>query len=190
MQGRVFIIENRFIVNTERNELQDKMSGEINRLEPRLMKLLCILMEHQGKVVKRELIIKEIWDDYPGANEGLNQAISFLRRVLADDDKKIIQTQPKSGYSFLAVVSEGKVNKPATNRKYIQGALIASVLLLLVLIIIDIYSRKGSPAATQRQADEKHDAEISRLDSIHQGKQMQQFSKDTMGRAAKGDSIR
>src|ERR1700678_4349019 len=98
MKGTVFIINNRFTADSLRSEIFDKETKQKNRLEPRLMKLLCILAERQGGGVKREFILKEIWDDYPGANEGLNQAISFLRKLLTDEDKEIIQTQPKIGY--------------------------------------------------------------------------------------------
>src|SRR3569833_96901 len=116
MQRRVFIINDRFAVDCDRNEKKDKMTGQVNRLEPRLMKLLCLLADQAGKDVKRDLIIKEIWNDYPGANEGLNQAISFLRKLLDDENKEIIQTLPKSGYNLSAVISQSSDNKPRSKK--------------------------------------------------------------------------
>lgn len=189
MQNTVFIINERFLVNTERSELLDKTTGEKNRLEPRLMKLLHLLTTQQGKVVKRELIIKEIWDDYPGAGEGLNQAISFLRKLLVDEHKAIIQTQPKVGYSFHAVISQGSKHPVLFRKKYLPIALGILVLVLLLFFVI-IYMRKSVLPMTNRELMEKNDAEISRRDSIHQAEQMKRFSKDTLGPAAKGDSLR
>ncbi|CAN5158443.1 hypothetical protein BH09BAC6_BH09BAC6_12160 [soil metagenome] len=70
------------------------------KIEPRLMKLLCLLVSHSGKLVTREEIVEKIWDGYGGGDEGLTQAISFLRKLLNDKDKTIIETVPKSGYIF------------------------------------------------------------------------------------------
>ncbi len=52
----VFLINNRFAVNKTRNEVSDQVKGQIHRLEPRLMKLLCLLMDRPGEVVSREFI--------------------------------------------------------------------------------------------------------------------------------------
>ncbi|MBL7757344.1 MAG: winged helix-turn-helix domain-containing protein, partial [Chitinophagaceae bacterium] len=98
MKEGIFQINDRFVVDHSKNEVRDKENNLASRLEPRLMKLLCLLVDRCGEVVTRDYIIKEIWNDYPGANEGLNQAISFLRKQLADDSKTIIKTLPKEGY--------------------------------------------------------------------------------------------
>lgn len=105
MQQSIFLINNRFAVEKTKNEVWDKEKGEKHRLEPRLMKLLCLLTLHPAEVVTRETMLKEIWDNYPGANEGLNQAISFLRKLLGDEQKEIIVTLPKKGYIFNGVIS-------------------------------------------------------------------------------------
>ena len=189
MLGPVFIINHRFIVNSDRNEVSDKETGLSNRLEPRLMKLLCVLAEQQGKVVKREAIIKRIWDDYPGASEGLNQAVSFLRKLLNDEDKKIIQTQPKAGYCFNAIIDEESESKQRSKIKYLP-VIIGAALLLLIGLMVDIYLRKGGSGISDRQSDERNAAQIARLDSIHQAEQMKKYVKDTLGKAARGDSMR
>jgi DNA-binding winged helix-turn-helix (wHTH) protein len=188
MENLVFVVNNRFVVNNDRSEILDKSTGLKTRLEPRLMKLLCLLAGQNGAVVKRELIIKEIWDDYPGANEGLNQAISFLRKLLNDDDKLIIQTQPKSGYSFHASISKENAYNPALRNRYMQIVVGAAFLLLLLFVIFNAFLRKNA-GPLNGQANGKTDAEISSQDSIHQAKQMEQFSKNTLRNAARGDSL-
>jgi DNA-binding winged helix-turn-helix (wHTH) protein len=180
MNGTVFIINQRYTADSLRNEIFDKETGQKTRLEPRLMKLLCILTEHQGNVVKREFIIKEIWDDYPGANEGLNQAISFLRKLLADEHKEIIQTQPKTGYIFNANISWERANVPEGKRKFVRKVAITSALLLLLfLTVIRYYTKKHAPVNPAKQLYERD----AGMDSIRRSEGMQD-SKDTSGIAA------
>jgi len=181
MKATVFIINNRFTADSLRNEVFDKETGQKHRLEPRLMKLLCILAERKGSVVKREFIIKEIWADYPGANEGLNQAISFLRKLLADENKEFIYTQPKTGYVFNANISWEGENVPKRKRKYVRTVIITSALLLLIFfMVIRYYTKKNTPTNSAKQLYERDDAG---MDSIRKAEGIQD-SKDTAGNAA------
>ncbi len=114
MKAEKFIINDRFIADINRNMVFDKKENIETRLEPRLVRLLCTLVDKQGEVVTRELLIKEIWNNYLGANEGLSQAISFLRKLLDDGEKNMIKTLPKKGYIFHATIripSEKKTRK-------------------------------------------------------------------------------
>jgi DNA-binding winged helix-turn-helix (wHTH) protein len=183
MQQTEFVINDRFLVDVGRNELLDKTTNIKNRLEPRFMKLLHLLADHEGKIVRRELIIKEIWDDYPGANEGLNQAISFLRKLLADEQKSIIQTQPKTGYIFQAKISKGSNDQRSFRKKHVHFFIGATFVFLLSVLGITIYSRKTTSTLVEQQLNQKKYFEISINDSMR-------FIKDTLGPAAKGDSIR
>ncbi len=99
-EGPFFEVNQRFKVDRSSNTIYDRKRSTRYRLEPRLMRLLCLLADNGGEVVSREAIIKEIWDDYPGADDGLNQGISHLRKVLEDENRSIIRTVPKIGYVF------------------------------------------------------------------------------------------
>src|SRR6185312_248463 len=103
------LINDRFYVDPLRNEVTDKRSGKLDHVEPRLMKLLCLLAAYGGKPVSRKMIVKEIWNDYPGGDEGLNQAISVLRKLLNDDEKRIIETLPKTGYCFHGRITRDQI---------------------------------------------------------------------------------
>lgn len=60
------LINDRFYVDPSRSGITDNRTGKLDHVEPRLMKLLCLLAASGGKTVSRETIVKEIWDDYPG----------------------------------------------------------------------------------------------------------------------------
>jgi DNA-binding winged helix-turn-helix (wHTH) protein len=106
MTQQKYLINGRFKVDEVFNLLTDTTANSETRLEPRLMKLLSLLAKNQGTVVTREYLIKEILDNYGGAEEGLNQAISTLRKILDDRKKEIIKTVPSKGYILTASVSE------------------------------------------------------------------------------------
>ena len=77
-----------FLVLTAANEIAFLENGAIRhrqKLEPRLMEVLQLLMEGKGQVVSREHLISEVWGDYGGGEEGLIQAISKLRRTFKDN---------------------------------------------------------------------------------------------------------
>jgi DNA-binding winged helix-turn-helix (wHTH) protein len=140
MNKDLYAVNNRFVVYKNSNEVYDKELGQKKRVEPRLIKLLCLLIDSEGKVLTRQYIIKEIWDDYPGANEGLNQAISFLRKLLADENRQIIQTIPKKGYIFNAVISLKSAQEPFQRRHSRRTMTIAASILLAFLLISGWYS--------------------------------------------------
>lgn len=147
-----FYINNRFEVNSALNTVKDQAAGTATRLEPRLMKLLCLLAARPGQVVSREQIIRDIWNDYGGADEGLNQAISFLRKTLQDADKELIRTIPKNGYLLQAAVTftaTAEPSGPATpprSRPKRYWLIPAAALLVILLVFILRQSPAHKPA--------------------------------------------
>lgn len=107
MEAKKYVLNGRFQIDEDFNILLDATTNTDIRLEPRLMRLLSLLVKNRGNVVTREFLIKEIWDNYGGAEEGLNQAISTLRKALDDKMKEIIKTVPSKGYVLTATISEG-----------------------------------------------------------------------------------
>ncbi len=170
----IFQINGRFLIDKRRNEIWDKERNEGNRLEPRLMKLLCLLADRRNETVTREYIIKEVWNEYPGANEGLNQAISFLRKQLDDDGKEMIKTLPKIGYSFHATISGVSEDVPDRKRsfRWLKPVAIGILSLCLLLFIVYYFNRKSTYISPEYI---KEAAELSRLDSIHQAERMKEL---------------
>ena len=70
--------------------------------------LLRLLLESEGKVVKREQLRDALWpaDTFVDFEHGVNVAIRKLRHALGDspDHPKFIETLPKLGYRFIVPV--------------------------------------------------------------------------------------
>ncbi|MFT3677744.1 MAG: winged helix-turn-helix domain-containing protein [Chitinophagaceae bacterium] len=105
METKELVIDNRFRIHADTHLLTDLDTDTTTRLEPRLIKLLFLLATHPGQLISREQIIRDIWNDYGGGEDGLTQAISFLRKMLDDVSKDRIRTIPKKGYLLNAGVT-------------------------------------------------------------------------------------
>jgi DNA-binding response OmpR family regulator len=76
--------------------------------------LLRMLLEHAGRVVKREQLIREVWDtSWFGSTKTLDVHVSALRRKLGDDpaDPRYLHTVRGVGFRF-ASADELAVRKP------------------------------------------------------------------------------
>ncbi|MBX3252910.1 MAG: winged helix-turn-helix domain-containing protein [Chitinophagaceae bacterium] len=105
MERIFFVLNNCFLVDGSVNLLTNLETGLQTKLEPRLIEILDILVKNEGKLVSREMLISKIWNNYGGADDGLNQGISILRKALADTNKQIIETVPKKGYILHGTVT-------------------------------------------------------------------------------------
>lgn len=77
--------------------------GRQSKLTPRLMKLLKLLIENKGSIVKREPLFRQVWDtDYTGDTRTLDVHISWLRQIIEEDPRKpkILITVRGEGYKL------------------------------------------------------------------------------------------
>jgi DNA-binding winged helix-turn-helix (wHTH) protein len=90
-------------VNTQAGEL--RKSGIPIRLSGQPFRILSILLEHSGKLVTREQLREQLWNDgtFVDFEGGLNAAINKLRRALNDsaENPRYIETIPARGYRFI-----------------------------------------------------------------------------------------
>lgn len=74
-------------------------------LPPKVFDTLRMFVENGGRVLSKEKMLAEIWDDSFVEENNLAQNISTLRRVLGQTrELKFIETVPKFGYRFVAKV--------------------------------------------------------------------------------------
>lgn len=75
-------------------------------LRPRAARLLAVLLEHQGELVKHDELRTALWGDrIVEWQDGLHQAVRDVRIALDDTNKppKFIENIPRLGYKFLDV---------------------------------------------------------------------------------------
>jgi DNA-binding response OmpR family regulator len=75
--------------------------GKKTQLTPRLTRLLQMLMDHKGDVVKRDELFKKVWrTNYTGDTRTLDVHISWLRRAIEKNPlkPKLLKTMRGVGY--------------------------------------------------------------------------------------------
>jgi len=83
-------------------------AGETIPLTPKAFELLLTLVEQPGKLLGKETLLQAVWPDSFVEEKNLADNISRLRKALGEGEngQKFIETVPKSGYRFVAVVRE------------------------------------------------------------------------------------
>ena len=96
-----------FDLDIERYEL--RRSGHALKLERIPMELLILLLQSNGKLVRREAINHRLWGEnvFQDTGHSVNTAVNKLRFILRDDprDPRFIQTVVGQGYRFIAKVA-------------------------------------------------------------------------------------
>ena len=100
-----------FDLDIERYEL--RRSGHALKLERIPMELLILLLQSEGKLVRREVINRRLWGEnaFQDTEHSVNTAVNKLRYILRDDprDPRFIQTVVGQGYRFIAKVAADPV---------------------------------------------------------------------------------
>ena len=73
-------------------------------LTPKAYDTLLALVENAGHSLKKDELMRRVWPDTFVEEGSLTRNISVLRKVLADDEGRYIETLPKHGYRFAAPV--------------------------------------------------------------------------------------
>ena len=83
-------------------------NGETVSLTHKAFETLALLIENRGRVVTKEELLSEIWPDTFVEEGSLARNISVLRKALGEQpgEHQFIQTIPKQGYRFVALVRE------------------------------------------------------------------------------------
>lgn len=94
-------------------DLTVKSAQHTSQVEFRVMRVLETLIRHEGKLVTREELHREVWQDVHVSDDTLNRAISILRQKLAAcGAENVITTIPRRGYRFDGKVSRGEQTFP------------------------------------------------------------------------------
>ena len=132
--------------------------GEHKRhLEPKVFSLLTTLIAANGKIVSREQLIVEVWNNRVVGEGAINRTISLLRgHFSALTDVDIVETVPTQGYRLVAPVLENQVEstsavKPEKSSASRAPTKLASVIttfatIIFAFVIYALYQPAPSPA--------------------------------------------
>src|SRR5882672_8497672 len=76
-------------------------------LTPKAFDILLTLVENDGRIVRKDDLMKKVWPDTFVEEGNLTQNVSLLRKALGESatGPQFIETVPRRGYRFVAPVS-------------------------------------------------------------------------------------
>jgi len=96
--------------------------GEPVPMAGKTLDTLLLLVQNHGKLIDKDELLSKVWAGSVVEEANLTQAISTVRKVLADNPKehRYIATVAGRGYQFVAPVTELTAAAPETVRKQID----------------------------------------------------------------------
>jgi len=92
-------------------------AGRPVALTPRIFDTLLYFVQHHGRVITKEELMRAIWPDSFVEENNLSQSVSALRRALGESrgENRYIVTVPGHGYRFAAPVKVVSITNEATS---------------------------------------------------------------------------
>jgi pimeloyl-ACP methyl ester carboxylesterase/DNA-binding winged helix-turn-helix (wHTH) protein len=90
-----------FVFDLAQRELREA-SGARVALRPQTQAVLICLARNVDHVVTKDALMQEVWPDVVVTDDSLVQCIGKLRRVLHDDEHRVIQTESRRGYRLVS----------------------------------------------------------------------------------------
>jgi len=107
-----------FVLDLRQCELRDR-SGERVPLRPQAFAMLQYLAQRAGRLVTKDELMQAVWPGRVVTDDSLVQCIKLIRHVLGDDERRILQTEPKRGYR-LVVAADTAAATPAAAARFHQ----------------------------------------------------------------------
>jgi TolB-like protein/DNA-binding winged helix-turn-helix (wHTH) protein len=192
---------------------QISRDGESVRLEARTMRLLVCLAEHGSEVVSIDDLLNQVWSGVNVSSDSVYQAVASLRRVLGDDPKQptYVATVPRLGYRRVATVSPWRASdnesplatisdemkndgltrgpRPRSNFKWVAGAALALVLVVLLFVV-----RKNPSASPVVAAQPQKSIAVLPFLDLTEGMKEEEFAdgmtEELIGRLSKVPDFR
>lgn len=88
-------------INLDLRNRRVSCNGREERLTPRLVTLLQMLIEHHGEVIQRETLFKSVWDTgYTGDTRTLDVHISWLRQAIEENPRQPVFLKTIRGLGY------------------------------------------------------------------------------------------
>jgi Tol biopolymer transport system component/DNA-binding winged helix-turn-helix (wHTH) protein len=145
MGGRQYFQFGSFRLDPTRRLLSRQ--GQVIPLTPKVLDTLLVLVENRGRAVDKEELMKAVWPDTFVEEGNLTQNISTLRKVLGESptDHAYIETIPKRGYRFVAVVTESRPGRWLIPRRALLWAGVLLAFLGIAVAGLWLASRRTAP---------------------------------------------
>jgi TolB-like protein/DNA-binding winged helix-turn-helix (wHTH) protein/Flp pilus assembly protein TadD len=107
--------------------------GQAKTLSPRAFDVLIYLLEHRERVMEKQELFEQVWEEAFVTDSALAQVIKEIRQAIGDDahTPRYIETVHKRGYRFVAPVKE--LGPMSTRRPAGVWRMAVAALALLVL---------------------------------------------------------
>ncbi len=106
-ESKIYEFED-FRLDVKSRRLLWRESKEIVQLTPKAIELLIYFAENAGRVLLKDEILENVWENSFVEESNLSQTIFVLRKTLGEDTKnpRFILTVPNRGYQFIAEVKQ------------------------------------------------------------------------------------
>jgi DNA-binding winged helix-turn-helix (wHTH) protein/TolB-like protein len=141
-------------VDPKRNRISGP-AGE-TALQPKVIDVLCALVERQGEVLSRTELIDRVWGKEFGADESLTRAISQLRRAFGDprEEPRVIETISKRGYRLMVapVAAEDGASRPrgSSRRLMLAGIFVVALIVGGGLLALKLWPAQPPSVRSER----------------------------------------
>jgi TolB-like protein/Flp pilus assembly protein TadD len=93
-----------FTLDLGQGALRTADGGEL-ALRPKSFALLRHMVEHAGRLVDRDEVMRAVWPGVFVTDDSIAQCVKEVRRALGDDTQRVLRTLPRRGYLLAAPVS-------------------------------------------------------------------------------------
>ena len=126
----------------EADEMVLSQDGKPLSLPPKAVKLLSVLLENRGRIVEKEDLLHEVWQDAFVEEGNITYTVRLLRKTFNDERHapRFIETVPKRGYRFIAPVQivEEAVAEPSTpvvaRRRFRRLTVVGSAVVFIAIV--------------------------------------------------------
>ncbi|URQ88937.1 winged helix-turn-helix domain-containing protein [Pseudoalteromonas sp. SCSIO 43101] len=134
---------NDFLIDVETGEVVSE--GKVQVIEPKVMALLLVFAQRPRQVLSAEMLFEIVWPQAIYSPNSVRRNIALLRQALSDDNKSIIKTHPKRGYSLDAQIHfpDKKAitsSKELLHKKYLKQTLLLVPVLFVFILFFSFFS--------------------------------------------------
>ncbi|MEK6154573.1 winged helix-turn-helix domain-containing protein [Flavobacteriaceae bacterium 3-367] len=120
-------------------------NGKEWKVEPKIMAVLMVLVQGQGKVISKEILLHKVWGNTVVVDMVVTRAISELRRILdtKNAEVSVIETISKKGYRLAVAVKNGEGRVRAVS--VLKPMVVLPLVLVLLAVMTLLYTFDRSP---------------------------------------------